>query len=397
MRERRPERGRFLITMGAGIGDAVIVGLSALDQIVANDPDASGHIDVLCNPLQAELFEEDPRLNRIIQTETLFFAGSRMSEWPRAIWLDAEGTRVARLLRERHYEAVFPAMVAPGLYHALHARLMYPDLFDLERDLLIQHTPADVPVYKLVRHIVNRYFHREVPPDALPEAIPLYLGTRHIRQAIMVLERLKKSASPYRENAQVLLVAADSNSPLTRPPTRLLVAALAAVLRRYDDLLVCVLPGYTDTAAAANLQSALLPEFAGRVFTLPAEPRPSLLETAALLDQADLLVTGDTGLMHVAATARRVRQVDAGPVAPRNALKIIALFGGSNPDVWGYPERSTIVGRGRKEQHTFSPGFVKELSHPRNKDFFDHISPRQLAKAIASQVPAADAQRQRAL
>lgn len=388
LRARKTDHGRFLITMGVGIGDAVVVGLSALDQIVTNDPKAAGHIDVLCTPLQAQLFEEDPRLNRIIQTETLFFAGSRMREWPRAIWLDPEGVQLTRLLRERCYEAVFPAMVAPGLYHALHARLMYPDLFQLGRDLLAHNVPSDVPVYKLVRRIVNRYFHNDAPLHRLSEEIPLYLSTRHIQQAITTVEHLKKESSVQQAHARTLLVAPDSNSPVTRPPTHLLASALAAVLRQDDDLLVGILPGYTDTAAAERLKNALVPGFAGRVFTLPAEPKPSLLETAALIDQVDLFVAGDTGVMHLAATTKRVGQADTGSVAAKNAVKIIALFGGSNPDVWGYPTRTTIVGRGRKDQRTFSPGFVKELSHTAGTDYFDHISPRQLAEVIATRVRA---------
>ncbi len=182
-----------------------------------------------------------------------------------------------------------------------------------------------------------------------------------------------------------MLVAVDSNSPVTRPPTHLLAAALAIVLRTNDELLVCILPSYTDIAAAEHLKSALLPDFAERVFTLPAEPKPSLLETAALIDQADLFVSGDTGVMHLAAATKRVKGA-AGAVAPRNAVKIIALFGGSNPDVWGYAEHTTIVGKGRKEQRAFRPGFVKELYHAQGKDFFEHISPQQLAQAIARQV-----------
>lgn len=383
---RKADRGRFLITLAGGIGDAVVVGLGALDQIVENDPEAYGKIDVLCNPLQSQIFEYDPRLNRIIQTETAFFAGPSITEWPRAIRLDAEGARVARFLRERHYEAIFPSIMAPGLYGALHARMMYPDLFRLVQDLLMRRTPSDVPVYKMVRQMVNRYFNKDIPLSALSSEIPLYVDTKHIQQAATLIEHLKKKSPHYQQSAQVLLVAADSNSQVTRPPTHLLAAALATILRRYDDLLVCILPSYTDTAAAARLKSALEPDFAGRVFTLPAEPKPPLLETAALIDQADLFVTGDTGVMHLAAATKRLRGAAAGPFAPRNSVKIIALFGGSNPDVWGYQERTLIVGRGRKEQRTFRPGFVKEMYRPKGKDFFDHISPHQLAEAIASKV-----------
>lgn len=384
--ESKADRGRFLITLAAGIGDAVVVGLSAIDQIVENDPEAYGTIDVLCNPLQSQIFEEDPRINRIIQTDTLFFAGSSITQWPRAIILDDEARRVTHFLRERHYEAVFPSIMAPGLYWALHAHMMYPNLVELGRDLLIRRAPSDVPVYKMVRQIVNRYFRKDIPPSALSDEIPLYVGTRHIQQAITVIERLKQ-ASPLREaRAQVLLVAADSNSQVTRPPTHLLAAALAAALRRFDRLIVFILPSYSDTTAAENLKSALGPGVAERVFTLPAEPRLSLLELAALIDQADLFVTGDTGVMHLAAATKRVRQAGAGPYAPRNSVKIVALFGGSNPDVWGYQQRTTIVGRGRKEQRTFRPGFVKELYQSKDKDFFDHISPQQLAEAITRQV-----------
>ena len=384
--ESKAATGRFLITLAAGIGDAVVVGLSAIDQIVENDPQACGKIDVLCNPLQSQIFEYDPRVNRVIQTDTFFFAGPRVTQWPRAIVLDAEGTRIAHFLRERHYEAVFPSIVAPGLYWALHTRMMYPDLFKLWRDLLIRQTPSDLPVYKMVRQIVNRYFRKDMPPSALSDDIPLYLDTRHIQRAVTVIERLKKTSPLGQENARVLLVAADSNSVVTRPPTHLLAAALADVLRRYDYLIVCILPSYTDTTAAANLKGALGSDFTDRVFLLPAEPKSSLLETAALIDQADLFVTGDTGAMHLAAATKRVGQGSAGPFAPSNSVKIIALFGGSNPDVWGYQERTMIVGRGRKEQRTFSPGFVKELYHPGGKDFFDHIAPHQLAEAIANQV-----------
>lgn len=387
--ESKADRGRFLITLAAGIGDAVVVGLSAIDQIVENDPEAYGTIDVLCNSLQSQIFEEDPRINRIIQTDTLFFAGSSVTQWPRAIILDNEARQITHFLQKRHYEAVFPSIMAPGLYWALHAYMMYPNLVKLVRDLLIRRAPSDVPVYKMVRQTVNRYFRKDIPPSALSDEIPLYVGTRHIQQAITVIEHLKQ-ASPLQEaRAQVLLVAADSNSQVTRPPTHLLAAALVAALRRYNCLIVFILPSYSDTTATENLKSALGPGVAERVFTLPAEPRPSLLELAALIDQADLFVTGDTGVMHLAAATKRVRQAGAGPYAPRNSAKIVALFGGSNPDVWGYQQRTTIVGRGRKEQRTFRPGFVKELYQSKGKDFFDHISPQQLAEAITG--TAADA------
>ena len=42
---------RFLIPLDIGIGDTILVGLSAVDQIIQNDATAYGKIDILCNPL----------------------------------------------------------------------------------------------------------------------------------------------------------------------------------------------------------------------------------------------------------------------------------------------------------------------------------------------------------
>ena len=58
---------RFLVMMAMGIGDAVAVGLSAIDQIVKNEPEADGKIDVVCNDLQSDIFRYDPRINTIIR------------------------------------------------------------------------------------------------------------------------------------------------------------------------------------------------------------------------------------------------------------------------------------------------------------------------------------------
>ena len=58
----KPDTPHFLITLDCGIGDAVAVGLNAVDQIIRNDPTANGAIDVLCNQLQTEVFTYDPTI-----------------------------------------------------------------------------------------------------------------------------------------------------------------------------------------------------------------------------------------------------------------------------------------------------------------------------------------------
>ncbi|HEU5228996.1 MAG TPA: glycosyltransferase family 9 protein, partial [Ktedonobacteraceae bacterium] len=117
----------------------------------------------------------------------------------------------------------------------------------------------------------------------------------------------------------------------------------------------------------------------------PAEPRAHLLEVVALIDQADIFVTGDTGVMHLAAAEKKLREEDDRRFSPRNAVKIIALFGGTNPAYYGYSKRTTIVGWGRKEQTALRPGFSKESYNLRGRNLFDHISAQQIAQAVQAQ------------
>lgn len=64
------------------------------------------------------------------------------------------------------------------------------------------------------------------------------------------------------------MVALDTSSVITRPPTPLLAKGIAAALRRDRLLAVAILPGYTDVNAAPRLEQALLPVFPERVFLL---------------------------------------------------------------------------------------------------------------------------------
>jgi hypothetical protein len=104
-----------------------------------------------------------------------------------------------------------------------------------------------------------------------------------------------------------------------------------------------------------------------------------LLTTAALLDQADLLLTGDTGVMHLALAKKKIAQGGIGIALLRNKPRVVALFGGTNPGFYGYPRHSVILGRGRKEQRAFRPGFAKEGYDLKGRDLFDHISSRELS------------------
>jgi len=105
---------RFLILMPMGIGDAVTVGLSATDQIIKNEPEAYGNIDVVCNNVQADIFRHDPRINSIIGVDSSIFATPHIRTWVKGIILKPEAIKLIHLLHSRHYEAAFPGTCLPG-------------------------------------------------------------------------------------------------------------------------------------------------------------------------------------------------------------------------------------------------------------------------------------------
>jgi ADP-heptose:LPS heptosyltransferase len=391
--QEKPDTPRFLITLDVGIGDAVAIGLSAVDQIIQHDPLATGTIDVLCNELQAQIFACDPRINRIITTSKVFFPGTHITQWLRGITLDAESAEVIHFLRQRRYEAIFPSIVAPGLYFRLHSHMMYPRLSDMMSNYCAFRRQADIHVSTIARQMVNHYFMHQgrnkgrKAPLAVPQPqdIPLYITSEHVQKAIKTVATLQKEASVEQGESKLLMIAPDTATEVTRPPLDLLVAALSTVLAAGPNLIVYTLPSYTDTTRSLSLQKILVKHYPHRVFLMPAEPKAHLLETAALIDQADIFVTGDTGVMHLAAAHKQLREGDNTSSAPRNAVKIVALFGGTNPAYFGYSRHTKIVGRGRKEQTALRPGFSKESYHLRGRNMFDHISPQQIVDAILSQ------------
>lgn len=373
---------RFLITLDVGIGDAVAIGLSAVDQIVEHDTQAAGSIDVLCNELQSQIFEEDPRINRIIATSKVFFPGTHMTQWLRGIMLDAEAADVVHFLRQRRYEAIFPSIVAPGLYFRLHSHVMYPRLSEMVSNFLTFRRQGDIHVSMIARQMVNHHFGKTILFVSHAKDIPLYISSAYMQKTSKIVATLRGKVPIEKRDSKVLLIAPDTASAVTRPPIGLLVAALDTVLAASPNLIVLILPSYTETTRSHFLQKTLAKNFPRRVFLMPAEPRAHLLEIAALIDQADVFVTGDTGVMHLAAAHKRLREGDDASFAPKNAVKIITLFGGTNPGYFGYSGRTIIVGRGRKEQIALRPGFSKESYHLRGRDLFDHISSEQIASAI---------------
>ncbi len=377
---------RLLITMPWGIGDAISVGLSAVDQVDRDDPNRNVAVDVLCNPVQAEILEQDPRIDHLIQVDDSLFPTATAGTWKRGLVLPPTTIKLVHYLRDQHYTAELPFMFAPTFFYLLHTPIIFLNPVEGWRVIETARHLGDIPIPLMIRRITNKFFMRyygeAMPEPGIDEPIPLYICPEHIREAEHIVASIRAQAVVAPERSRLLLVAPDTSSEITRPPTSLLAEGIAEALKHDGSLIAAILPGYSDTGASLRLLDALASSFPGRIFLRDSEPKMPLLELAALIDQSDIFVTGDTGTMHLAATYKKVPPSVNSEVSPRNTVKIITLFGGTNPGLHGYSQRTIILGRGRKEQTRSAPGVAKDMCNPKGKDFFDHIKPCQLTEAI---------------
>jgi|SRR5579875_30702 ADP-heptose:LPS heptosyltransferase len=373
---------RLLVTMPWGIGDAIVVGLSAVDQIRRNDPAGSVEIDVLCNQAQVEILQEDPHIHRLIQVDKKLFPTNEPGSWKRGLFLPPETKKLIEYLRSQNYAAVLTFMFAPVFFYRLHTPVLFLNLKQVVQLISTLRKYEDMPIQKIIRLSINKFFGVKEPEPSAGETIPLYICPEHVQQAKQEISDMKERANVPAEQSKLLLVAPDTSSVITRPPAHLLAGGIGGALKMDRNLIVSILPGYTDEQASEHLLNALAPSFPGRVFAMPAEPKHKLLELAALIDQCDIFVTGDTSVMHLAAATKRIAPPVSQELSPRNSVKIIALFGGTHPGLHGYCERTIILGRGRKEQARFTPGVAKDMYNPKGRDLFDHIDPQQLTDAI---------------
>jgi len=376
----------FLILLPAGIGDAVMIGLSSIDQIIKNNPETFGKIDIVCNDVQAEIFKHDPRIRHIIRVASSIFPTPDIRTWMKAVFLQPAAHELLQIIRRQHYEAVFPGNTTPFFYMRICVPIIHINGLKLLKDFLALRHHAEVPYSKIVRQIINAHFGNILPEPTLGEEIPLYIGSQDIQKAIIEVQSIKERSSLPAKSCQLMVVAPDTASVVTRPPTELLATGIADALVRNPHIIVHILPGYTDQHAAANLYHALWSRFGSRISMQPSQPRPTLLEITALIDQAHVFITGDTGVMHLAVTRKKLREDEDTQILPQNATKIITLFGGTNPGLFGYSNQSIILGKGRKEQVRLVPGILKEAYYRKNQRLFEHISPQLLADTIIHQL-----------
>lgn len=365
----------YLVTMPIGIGD-ITYALAALEQIVKNDPSANGKIDVVCTNAQTEFFKIDPRVNRIIINQpnadqtllTKIFIGEQSQQ------------NLLKDLKKNNYKAIFPGNAAMLFDLRIGRQLMLPNINLMLQSYLALRKLKDVPVRVIVKKIINLYFAENHLEYDIDDRVDLYISEETLMKAAYQIQKIKEIAQTNPSMNRIIIVSKDTTSSFTRPPTELLNSAISKTLEQDPNLIVYILPSFTDAGASSRLYSKLA-HYGKRVQLMSPNRENSLLYVTALIDQADLLITPDTGIMHLAA-ARKIVVEKTAQIYAKNSLPIIALFGATNPGLYGYAQRSTIIGRGRKEQTKLQPGFYKNACTPKNINYFSHIDAEELQKKI---------------
>ena len=392
-------RGSYLIQPWPVIGDTIFA-LVVIERIWQHQAGAA--IDVLCTNVQRQLFADDPRAAEISLADLSVLSSPHQSgigiiPIPKDLYIgESEAVKQKRddysvRLFSRKYETVFTedkenvkVLFGGRRQHYTHYSLRAFALQSIAEKFFpcIRRKIKEKPKYVITKGIIDHYFgvHPSLQEDQ-DEPVDLYIASWRIVKAERRSASLKDAAKM--PGGILLLVNADTSSPVTRPPTELLASGIRRVLKDDPRIVVGILPGYTCPQAHTSLYQQLAGTFGRRVQMVRPNAQPEhLLDTVALIDQAEIFVTGDTGLMHLAATKRRTSEGEGHRPHARNNLSIISLWGGTRPGYWGYPTFTTIIGEGNPLQRQMYPGIRKYLWLQKKADYFGHIDPSDLANAI---------------
>jgi hypothetical protein len=132
--------------------------------------------------------------------------------------------------------------------------------------------------------------------------------------------------------APVVMYNPDTASPFTLMPFDAQAALLGEIVARAPTATAILLgAGHTARGIGERLLAALPTAVQGRVRIVP---RSMPLDVyAALIDFADVFVTGDTGPLHLAAARRYAR---SGCYRFRNRTAVLSFFGATPPRMSGY-------------------------------------------------------------
>lgn len=377
------KRGPYLIQPWLAIGDTIF-SLEVAERIWEHQTNVT--IDLLCTEVQMQILADHPRMVKTEITD-LSIPSSHQSEMQiipihkdfyaeQSEHMQRKRHEYADLLKKRNYATVFiedlhnfKTLFGGHQYYAHHSLRSFETQAIVERVFPLSFPfLRDMPKYIRTRELVDGYFRAQSSLEYEKEKpVLLHLASHRIAEAERRSAQVKEHAG--RPDGVLLLINADTSSSVTRPPTELLVTGIGGALGQNSNIVVGILPGYTCPEAPKQVYKELEVMYGRQIqYVEPTSWPEHLLDTTAFIDQADIFMTGDTGLMHLAVTQKMIPEKDASGIHPRNDTAIITLWGGTRPGYWGYPKLTTILGEGNPLQRRMYPGIRKYGTAPLTGD-----------------------------
>lgn len=308
---------RFLVVSDVHLGDALLA-QSTLIAIRDFFPDAE--IDYVINRMVAPLIEGNPDATRIIP----LFSNA---QFPSV----AEIAAVRDIVRAGQYDLII--MLCPFIRHGEVADPGQPLVGLLSHGATILRNESHPAVINHFSYQEYLFVRGVLGMAAQPVRGDAFKGIR----TMYTDEAIEEGATFHRESAAssgapLVMYNPDSASKYNMMPLVDQVPLLEQLAGRTSAATtILVGEGHAAAGIGNTLRDALPPALRSKVRVIPRTM--SLAGYSALIDLADLFVTGDTGPLHLAASRRYSR---SGAHQFRNRTAILSFFGATTPRMSGY-------------------------------------------------------------
>ncbi len=341
-----PDRIRRILVIRLDLLGDVVMSLPALHALRQRYPQA--HIAMLALPLARSILEGCPDIDEILTLDT------NALRRPHTL-LPALRAFIAtvRLLRQRRFDVAVSlsgrtasalALLSGAPYRVGYRGEGYPHVFTMPVEGKRFHRLAHEVEYTLAlvgvvgcpagdrrpRLVVpddaRQYAAMLVPPDGRPLVL-LHPGATNGSAKRWPAERWARLAqSLVQAGCRVALIGGPGDCRLTRQIAELAQAGGVPLAHSIGTGHSCSNPDYSGSESSFKSPGSNEP---GRSLLLDLAGRtPHLLQLAALLERADVLVSGDSGPAHIAVAA---------------GCKLVELFGPTDPRTYGPLDPEAIV------------------------------------------------------
>jgi len=308
---------RFLVVSDIHLGDAVLAQPTLL---ALRDFFPAAEIDYVINATIASVIEGNPDATRVIP---LFSNGPFPSP--------TDIATLREMVRTGDYDLVL--MLCPFLSTSDIAGPSQPMLHMLSHGATILRNEKQPT-------LVNHFSYQEYlfVRDAMGMVAPAVRGDTFKGVQTMYSDQAIEQASTFLHDAgavqgsPVIMFNPDSASKFNLMPFACQAALLEHLARdTVADTSILIGEGHTAAGIGERLRDALPAPLRPKVRLIPRSMRVDAY--GALLDLADLFVTGDTGPLHLAASRKVSR---TGRHSFRNRTAILSVFGATTPRMSGY-------------------------------------------------------------